>query len=280
VAAAAATTAKETKMTSTSDRPLALVTGASSGIGYELAKQFATHGFDLVVAAEDAGIAEATTKLASLGTQVTPVQADLAKEEGVERLYQEVKATGRPVAAAAINAGVGVSGPFAETGLDDDLRLVDLNVRSSVHLAKLVVRDMVAVRSGKILFSSSIAATQPGPFEATYAASKAFLLSFSEALRDELAEKGITVTALMPGPTDTNFFARAGLTDTKLGQSRKDDPAVVAEEGFDALMRGKDHVVTGAVKNKLMAAMAKVTPEAAKAKLHRGMSKPGSGRQN
>lgn len=257
-------------------RPLALVTGASNGIGYELARQFATHGHDIVIAAEDGGITQAAEKLAVLGTRVTPVQVDLAGTDGIERLYREIAR--RPVAAAAINAGIGVGGPFAETGLEADLRLVDLNVRSAVHLAKLVVRDMVKARSGRILFSSSIAATEPGPFEATYAASKAFLLSFSEGLHNELKDFGITVTALMPGPTDTNFFARAGLTGTRLGQSTKDDPALVAEEGYAALMRGEDHVVTGARKNKVMAAMAKVTPEATKARLHRVLSKPGSGR--
>lgn len=263
-------------MAGTTGRPLAVVTGASSGIGYELAKQFARHEFDLVVAAENARITEAAAELATLGVDVTPLQVDLSEEDGVARLHASL--AGRQVDAAAINAGIGVAGPFAETNLEDDLRLIDLNVRSSVHLAKLVVRDMVARHRGRILFSSSIAATQPGPFQATYAASKAFLLSFAEALRDELKDTGVTVTALMPGPTDTEFFARAGLTDTRLGAARKDDPAVVAEQGFEALMRGKDHVVTGSVKNKLMAGAAKLAPEAVKARMHRRMSEPGSAR--
>jgi uncharacterized protein len=255
---------------------LAIVTGASSGIGYELAKQFAAHDFDLVVAAEHEKIITAARELATLGVQVTPVQTDLSQEQGVGRLYTEIIAAGRPVDALAVNAGIGVGGPFTETDIEDDLRLIDLNVRSSVHLAKLVVRDMVARGEGRVLFTSSIAATQPGPFQATYNASKAFLLSFSEALRNELKDTGVTVTALMPGPTDTAFFERAGLTDTKLGQAKKDDPAVVAEQGFEALMRGKDHVVAGSVKNKVSAGAAKVAPEAAKAALHRTMSEPGS----
>jgi short-subunit dehydrogenase len=263
-------------MTSATERSLAIVTGASSGIGYELAKQFAHRDFDLVIAAENDRIADAAQELAALGTQVTPVRIDLSTEDGVTQLYGTATATGRPVAAVAINAGIGVGGAFAETALDDDLRLVDLNVRSAVHLAKLVVRDMVARRDGKVLFTSSIAATQPGPFQATYNASKSFLLSFSQALRSELKDSGVTVTALMPGPTDTEFFERADLLDTKLGQAKKDDPAVVAEQGVEALMSGKDHVVAGSVKNNLMAASAKVTPEAAKAALHRGMSEPGS----
>ncbi|MEV4313895.1 SDR family NAD(P)-dependent oxidoreductase [Actinocrispum sp. NPDC049592] len=257
--------------------PLAVVTGASSGIGYELAKQFASHGFDLIIAAEDDGITAVAAKLEAYGRQVEAVRVDLAEPDGVQELWIRVTAAGRTPAAVAINAGVGVGGEFATTSLDDDLKLVDLNVRSSVHLAKLAVRDMAAHGQGRILFSSSIAATQPGPYEASYAASKAFLLSFSEALHAELKPKGITVTALMPGPTDTNFFARAGMLNTKLGSAKKDDPALVAEQGYQAMMKGKDHVVAGSVKNKVMAAAAKITPEAIKAQLHRTMAKPGSG---
>jgi short-subunit dehydrogenase len=266
-------------MTHTTERSLAIVTGASSGIGYELAKQFAHRGFDLVIAAEDARIAETARELTALDVAVTPVQADLSTEDGVDQLYGTATATGRPVDVVAVNAGIGVGGPFAETALEDDLRLVDLNVRSAVHLAKLAVRDMVAREDGKILITSSIAATQPGPFQATYNASKSFLLSFAEALRSELKDSGVTVTALMPGPTDTEFFERAGLTDTKLGQAKKDDPALVAEQGVEALLRGKDHVVAGSVKNKVSAASAKVMPEAAKAALHRTMSEPGSAKE-
>jgi uncharacterized protein len=262
---------------SSARKPLAVVTGASSGIGFELAKQFARNGFDLVVAAEDEHITDAARELADLGADVQPVQADLARYDGVEKLYAQVTATGRPLDAVAINAGIGVGGPFAETDLGAELQLVDLNVRSAVHLAKRAVQDMVPRDSGRILFTSSIAATQPGPFEAVYAASKAFLFSLSEALRNELKDTGITVTAVLPGPTDTNFFDRAGMTDTKLGASdHKDDPAKVAEQGFQALMKGKDHVVAGSVANKVMAGAAKVTPEPAKAQMHRAMSKPGS----
>jgi uncharacterized protein len=258
-------------------RPLAVVTGASSGIGYELARQFGEHGYDLVVAAERDDIRRTAQRLEETGAQVHPVQVDLATVEGVETLWARVEAIGRPVDAAAINAGVGVDGPFAETDLDAELGLVDLNVRSSVHLAKLCVRDMAPRGDGRILFTSSIAGTQPGPFEAVYAASKAFLLSFSEGLREELKEHGITVTALLPGPTETAFFARAGMTDTKVGQGSKDDPAEVAAEGFTALMKGKDHVVAGSVRNRVLAGAAKVTPATVAAKVHRAMSEPGSG---
>jgi short-subunit dehydrogenase len=263
-------------MTTATDRSLAIVTGASSGIGYELAKQFASNGFDLVIAAEDEEITHAARELSALGARVEPVRTDLSEVDGVERLYATATATGRPVDAVAINAGVGVGGAFATTSLDEDLKLVDLNVRSAVQLAKLTVRDMVDRGAGKILFTSSIAATQPGPFQATYNASKSFLLSFSEALREELKDTGVTVTALMPGPTDTEFFDRADLRGTKLGEGEKDDPAEVAEQGFAALMQGKDHVVAGSAKNKVLAGASKVLPETVKAKMHRRMSEPGS----
>jgi short-subunit dehydrogenase len=150
-------------------------------------------------------------------------------------------------------------------------------VTSQVHLARRVLPDMVARGSGRVLFTSSIAATQPGPFEAVYNASKAFLFSFAEALRTELKDTGVTVSALLPGPTETEFFERAGIEDTRLGQSTKDDPAEVARDGFEALMSGKDHVVAGSLKNKLMTAAAKITPERGKAAAHARLSEPGSG---
>jgi short-subunit dehydrogenase len=181
------------------------------------------------------------------------------------------------VDAIAINAGVGVGGDFArETDLKDELNLINLNVVSSVHLAKRVVKDMVDRHQGRILFSSSIAALMPGPFEAVYAASKAFLQSFSEALRNELKDTGVTVTSLMPGPTDTNFFHRAGMDDTKAGADKKDDPAMVAKQGFEALMAGKDSIIAGSLKTKLQGTVSKVLPDTANAELHRQLTEPGS----
>ena len=262
---------------STATRPLAVVTGASSGIGRELATQFAQHGFDLVVAAEDAGIAEAARSFENLGAAVESVQVDLATYGGVEELYNTITASGRPVEAVAINAGVGVGGDFArQTDLQAELKLIDLNVTSSVHLAKRVVPDMVARGQGRILFTSSIAATMPAPFEAVYGASKAFVLSFAEALRNELEDTGVSVTALMPGPTDTDFFHRAGMDDTKAGAGKKDDPAEVARQGFAALMAGKDSVVAASLKSKVMGAANEVLPETAKAEAHRHLAEPGS----
>ncbi|HEY0604343.1 MAG TPA: SDR family NAD(P)-dependent oxidoreductase [Herpetosiphonaceae bacterium] len=265
-------------MDSATARPLAVVTGASSGIGYELAKQFVEHGYDLVIAAEDAGINNAARDLSVLGTLVEPVQVDLATYDGVESLYAAIQATGRPIDAIAINAGVGVGGDFArQTDLQDELKMIQLNVVSTVHLAKRVVKDMLARGEGRILFTSSIAALMPGPFEAVYAATKAFVQSFSEALRNELKDTGVTVTALQPGPTETNFFHRAGLDDTRVGTSKKDDPAQVAEQGFEALMAGKDHVIAGSLKTKAQAAMTNVLPATANAEQHRKLAEPGSG---
>jgi short-subunit dehydrogenase len=210
-------------MTSTTNKPLAVVTGASSGIGLELAKQFAENGYDLVIVAEDNELDAAASSLRDLGAQVDSVHTDLARAGGVEELVERVAEAARPVAAAALNAGVGVNGAFVgETKLEDHLREVDLNVRSTVHLAYLLLPWMVQAGEGRMLFTSSIAATTPGPFMAVYNASKAFVKSFAEAVREELRDTGVTVTTLMPGPTDTEFFDRAGMRDTKLGQSEKD----------------------------------------------------------
>ena len=258
-------------------RPLAVVTGASNGIGYELAKQFAQNGFDLLVSSTGPSIDEAAQAFEGLGSRVKTVQADLATYDGVETLYNEIKATNRPVDAIAINAGVGVGGEFArETDLQDELNVINLNVVSSVHLVKRVVKDMVDRGNGKILFTSSIAALMPGPFEAVYAASKAFVHSFAEGLRNELKDTGVTVTALMPGPTDTNFFHRAGMDDTNAGASKKDDPAEVAKQGFEALMAGKDDLVAGSLKTKIQGNVSKVLPDTVNAEQHRKLTEPGS----
>ncbi len=266
-------------MTPSQDRPLAVVTGASDGIGYELARIFAENGFDLVVCAEDGGIAEAAQAFGASGGRVESVQADLATFEGNEQLCERIRSLGRPVDALALNAGVGVGGPFIETDLKADLELIGLNIGSAVHLAKRLLPDMVRRGSGRLLITSSIASTMPAPFEATYGGSKAFVQSFAQALREELKDSGVTVTALMPGPTETNFFHRAGLDDTKVGAGKKDDAAEVARQGFEALMAGKDHVVAGSLKNNLEAMGAKVLPETAKAKLHRGLTEPGSAKK-
>jgi short-subunit dehydrogenase len=253
------------------------VTGASSGIGFELARQFVEHGYDLLVNAEDNGIHTAATELSANGTDVRAVQADLSTDEGVERLYAAVRAESRPLAAAALNAGVGEGGAFLETPLDAEFEIIDVNVRSTVHLAKLVLRDMAARDEGDVLITSSIASTMPGSFQAVYNASKSVLQSFAEALQSELKDTGITITSLMPGPTETNFFHRAEMEDTRVGQSKKDDPAQVARQGFEAMVKGRKRVVGGSLKTKAQEAMNKVLPDQAKAAAHRAMAKPGSG---
>jgi short-subunit dehydrogenase len=254
-----------------------VITGASSGIGFELARQFAKHGYDLLIAAEDPGIATAARLLTDEGTTVKPLRVDLSTYDGVEDLYSAIQQTDRHVDAIALNAGVGHGGDFTTgTELREELNIIDLNVTSTVHLAKRVLPDMVERGEGKLLFTSSIAATMPGSFQAVYNASKSFVQSFADAIRNELKDTGVTVTALMPGPTDTNFFARAGMQDTKVGAGEKDDPARVAEQGFKALMDGDDHVVAGSIKNKIQVVAGNVIPDSVKAEMHRDMAEPGS----
>jgi uncharacterized protein len=257
--------------TTEASRPLALVTGASSGIGYELARKFALNGYDLVVASSDPEkLREAAQSLSELDeeAQVEIVQADLSKPDGVQKLYESVQALQRPIDVLAANAGVGVYGEFAdETALDEEIALINLNVTSQVHLIKLVSHDMLERGDGDILITSSIAGTMPGPRMAVYAASKAFLRSFGQAIRNELKDKGVNVTVLMPGPTDTEFFERAEMTDTVVGEGSKQDPEEVAEAAFQALQHKADHVVPG-VKNKMQASAAKVMTDEAKAKAH------------
>jgi len=268
-----------TTSTPTSTRGLAVVTGASSGIGFELAKQFAQHDFDLIIAAEDDAIHAAAAELEALGgVSVEPAQVDLAADGGVDELYRRITGDGRPIEAVALNAGIGAGGAFAmDTALEDELRLIDLNVRSTVHLAKHVVRDMVDRDQGRILFTSSIASTMPGAFQAVYNASKSFVQSFALALRNELKDTQVTVTSLMPGPADTEFFERADMLDTKVGASEKDDPADVARDGFDALMAGDERAVSASLATKLQGRGSRLLPDSAKAALHRRMAEPGSG---
>ncbi|OWK29835.1 SDR family NAD(P)-dependent oxidoreductase [Sphingomonas mucosissima] len=257
-------------------RPFAVVTGGSNGIGLELARELGERGHDLLIAAEDEQhLRDAAAQLASGGARVETYAGDLGTAEAVEGLHRAIG--GRPVDVLCVNAGIGLGGPFAETDLATELQMIDLNVRGAVHLTKLVLRDMTARDSGRILFTSSIAATMPDPFEAVYGATKVFLRWFGEALRNELKDTGITVTVLMPSVTETDFFHRADMDDTRAGQANKDDPAVVAKAGVDALMAGKDKVIP-TLKNKVVGAIADVLPDKAAAQIHRGLSEPGSGR--
>jgi short-subunit dehydrogenase len=260
-------------MATASLKPLAVVTGASTGIGYELAKCCAEQGFDLIVVADEPEINSAAAALEKIGGRVEPLQADLATLEGVDELYGTIG--GRQVDALLANAGRGLGHGFLDQDFDQVMRVVNTNITGTIYLIQKVGRDMRARRSGKILITGSIAGFMPGTYQAVYNASKAFLDSFSFALRAELKDAGVTVTCLMPGATETDFFARADLLDTKIGQSKKDDPADVARTGFKAMMRGDGDVVSG-WHNKLQSAIANVTPASILAEQHRKQAEPGS----
>ena len=255
---------------------LALVTGASSGIGYELAKELANRGYDLVVASAGDRLTDAVADLRSRGVSVVEVNADLATREGIDKLWAVVGASQQGIEIACLNAGVGVGGLFEETDLDEELKMIDLNCSGTVHLAKHVVRHMRQIGKGKILFTASIAGEMVAPREAVYAATKSFVLSFAHSLRYELRDTGITVTALQPGPTDTDFFHRAGMDDTEVGQTGKSEsePSAVAKQGIDALMDGKDHVYAASTKTKLEGMLANIVPGTLKGAMHEKMAKP------
>jgi uncharacterized protein len=257
-------------------RPLAVVTGASTGIGYELARCCAENGFDLVVAADEPAIEEAAVSFRALGAAVEAVEADLATLQGVDRLCQAV--AGRPVEAILANAGRGLGKGFLDQDFADIRHVVDTNITGTIYLLHRLGADMRARGSGKILITGSIAGFMPGTYQAVYNATKAFLDSFSFALRHELKGTGVSVTCLMPGATETDFFERANMLDTQIGQGKKDDAADVAQSGFKAMMRGDGDVVTG-WKNKLQSAIANVTPADVLAEMHRKQAEPGGARK-
>jgi short-subunit dehydrogenase len=255
-------------------RSFAIVTGASTGIGFELARRAAEEGFDLLIVADEPAIEEAATKLRQGGAAVEAVQADLATTEGVDKLL--ATAQGRPVDALLANAGRGLGHAFLEQDWADIRRVIDTNVTGTVYLVHKVGKMMRARGQGRILITGSIAGFMPGSFQDVYNATKAFLNSFSLGLRDELKDSGVTVTCLMPGVTDTPFFERAGMMDTPVGESKKDDPVMVAQTGFDAMMKGEGDVVSG-FKNKVASAIANVLPAGLTAAGHRKMSEPKAG---
>ncbi|WP_262296626.1 SDR family NAD(P)-dependent oxidoreductase [Microvirga sesbaniae] len=257
-------------------KPLAIVTGASSGIGYELAKLCAQNGYDLLIAADQAAIHEAAEEFRTLGADVEAVETDLATLEGVDKLYAAAK--GRSVAALLANAGHGLGHAFLDQDFRDARHVIDTNITGTLYLIQKVGRDMRARNEGRILITGSIAGFMPGTFQAVYNGTKAFIDSFSFALRNELKDTNITVTCLMPGATETEFFERAGMEDTKVGQDKKDDPAFVAKVGFDAMLNGEGDVVSG-WKNKFTTILANVTPAGMLAEQHRKMAEPGSGKR-
>ena len=252
----------------------AVVTGASSGIGLELALLFAADGYDLVLCAEDDALEAAAVRCRTAGVEVQTFQTDLRSPDGVQALHDAVLATGRPVDAAVLNAGIGRGGAFVDADLADLLAVVDLDVRSTVQLLRLLLPQMVTRDAGRVLVTSSIASTLPGAFHAVYNASKSFVQSLVEAVQNELADSGVTLTSLMPGPTETNFFHRADMDDTPMGQGKKDDAAAVAQQGYDALMKGKDRVVAASLTTKAQELGTKVLPDKVKTQLHRTIAKP------
>jgi short-subunit dehydrogenase len=258
-----------------SSRPLAIVTGASSGIGYYLAKQCAEHGFDLLIAADEPEINKAAENLRAFGVQVTPIEADLANTQGVDKLL--AAANGRDVDYFLANAGRGLGRAFLDQDFSEIRRVVDTNITGTIYLIQKIGRQMRARNAGKILITGSIAGFMPGTYQAVYNGTKAFLDSFSFALRAELRDTKVTVTCLMPGATETEFFERADMLDTKVGTQKKQDPAEVAKAGFDAMMDGKGDVLTG-WQNKLRSAIANILPAGMVAEQHRGMAEPGSAR--
>jgi short-subunit dehydrogenase len=254
-------------------RPFAIVTGASSGIGLELARQCAQHGYDLLIAADEARIDEAAAQLRTFGGQVEAIEADLATIEGVDALYAAAK--GRVVDALLANAGHGLGKGFLDQDFTELRHVIDTNITGTVYLIQKVARDMRARRAGRILITGSVAGFIPGTFHAVYNGTKAFIDSFSFALRAELKDSNVTVTCLMPGATETEFFERAEMMDTAVGQGKKDDPADVAKVGFEAMLNGEGDVVAG-WKNKIQTTIANVTPAGVLAEMHRKQAEPGS----
>src|SRR5205814_5317466 len=239
------------------NRQFAIVTGASTGIGLELAKCCAREGFDVLIVADEPQIESAATEIRALGTIVESVQADLSTTEGLDKLYEASKRIGRPVDALLANAGRGLGHAFLDQDFNQARLVVDTNITGTLYLIHKVGNDMRERNAGRILITGSIACFTPGSYQAVYNGTKAFLDSFSYALREELKDTDVTVTCLMPGATETEFFRRADMLDTKVGTAKKDDPAKVARDGFKAMMAGEGGVVSG-WQNKLEAAAAQV----------------------
>lgn len=256
-----------------SSRKLAVVTGASSGIGLEIAKLAAQDGFDLIVAA-DTPFVEAAPALKDAGADVQEIETDLSTKQGVDQLLSAIG--NRPVDVLVANAGHGLGHSFLDQSPQEWLHVVNTNVTGTLLLIQPIVRRMVERGEGKVLITGSIAGHMAGTFNAVYNGTKAFVDSFAAALNEELRDSGVTITCLEPGATETNFFHRAEMDDTKVGQAKKDDPADVAKTGWEAMKKGEPAVIHG-LKNKMQVAAAGVMTEATTAKLHRAQAEPGSG---
>ncbi len=256
-------------------RKLALVTGASTGIGFELASIAAEEGYDLLVAADEELINAAAADFGQHNIDVIPVEADLSSTSGVDHMLRRLD--GRPIDVLCANAGTGTGGAFLQQEFDSWEHAINTNITGTVYLLQEVLKQMLQRGEGKILVTGSIAGYIPGSFNAVYNATKAFIDNFTDALRNELNDQeGVTLTTLMPGATDTEFFARADMLDTKVGaDDNKDDPAKVARDGWDAMMNGEDRIISG-WKNKLQVAASGVAPARVMAEMHRKMAEPGT----
>jgi short-subunit dehydrogenase len=257
------------------DISFSIVTGASSGIGKELARLAAQRGSDLLIVSDTDEINSAAAELAVTDRQVIPFKADLSTKQGVDALYAKALEIGRPIDALFANAGRGLGRAFLDQDPAEIQKVIDTNVSGTVYLLHRFVNDMRRRGWGRVLITGSIAGLMPGTYQAVYNATKAFIDSFAYALRHEVSDAGVSVTVLMPGPTDTDFFETADLLDTKVGSGSKDDPAMVAKAGYEAMLRGDGHEVSGFA-NKLQAAMTRVLNEGQLAKMHEGMAKPGT----
>lgn len=255
-------------------KPLTIVTGASTGIGLAMARILAGKGKPLLICADEPAIHDAAAELRAVGATVEAVEADLATEAGVARLHEAAR--GRRVGLLCANAGRGLGSAFLDQDWTAARRVVDTNVTGTIQLIQRVGRGMREAGGGRILITGSIAGYIPGAFQAVYNGTKAFIDSFAIALREEVAEHGITVTLLMPGATETPFFERAGMEDTKVGQAEKDDAAAVAQLGLDAALRGEAQVTYGLM-NKVQTTLANVLPGEMLARQHRRTAEPGTG---
>ena len=256
-------------------RKLAVVTGASSGIGLELAKCAAQDGFDLIVAA-DTPFVEAGPAFDEYDVTVQSIEADLSSRQGVHQLLDLIAS--RPVDVLVANAGHGLGHGFLDQATDEWMHVLNTNITGTLLLIQPIAKKMVERGDGKVLITGSVAGHLAGSFQAVYNGSKAFIDSFSAAFNEELRDTGVTVTCLKPGATETAFFHRAELDDTKVGQAKKDDPADVAKAGWEAMKSGEPAVIYG-MKNKMEVAAAGMMADATTAKLHRAQAEPGSGKE-